>query len=85
MCTFIPNMMFPSLILWLGGLCTDTIANDADTDDDNYAQRENHDYIGSFGIISKEPKITPSLTLDFIFIHTINAVCVISYHNNNKV
>ena len=26
--------------------------------DDNYARRTNHDYIGSFGRIPNEPKIT---------------------------
>ena len=57
MCIFIPNMKFLPLILWLGGLCTH--ADDADTnaDDDNYPQRRNHDYIGSFGITPNEPKI----------------------------
>ena len=53
-------MKFVSLIQCLGGLCTDANVNmDAtnDTDDDNnYARRTNHDNIGSFGIISKEPK-----------------------------
>ena len=61
-CIFISNMRFLSLILWLGGLCTDANnANDpADTDaydTDNYARRTNHDYIGSFGRIPNEPKI----------------------------
>ena len=38
MCIFILNMKFLSLILWLGGLCTDANDADADTDnDDNYA------------------------------------------------
>ena len=46
-------MKFLSLIMWLGGLCTD--ANDAD-DTDNYAPWTNHDYIGSFGRIPNEPK-----------------------------
>ena len=48
-CIFISNMKFLSLIQWLGGLCTDANAN-------NYAQRTNHDYIGSFGKIPNEPK-----------------------------
>ena len=59
MCIFISNMKFLSLILWLGGLCTDA---DADATD-NYAQRTNHDYIGLFGIIPNEPK-TPDWTHD---------------------
>ena len=41
--------------LWLGGLCTDS-DNTTNTDDDNYAQQINHDYIGSFGLIPNEPK-----------------------------
>ena len=53
-------MKFLSLILWLGGLCTDADANNANADDaddtDNYAQQTNHDYIGSFGRIPNEPK-----------------------------
>ena len=61
-CIFILNVKFLSLILWLGGLCTDTnddndTNDNADTDDtDNYAQQKNHDYIGSFGKILNEPK-----------------------------
>ena len=52
-CIFISNMKFLSLILWLGGMCTDN----ADADDtNNYAQWTNHDYIGSFGRILNEPK-----------------------------
>ena len=51
-------MKFLSLILWLGGLCTDTNTDANDTD--NYAQRTNHDYIGSFGRISNEPKTEKS-------------------------
>ena len=54
MCIFIPNMKFLSSILRLGGLCTD--ANDDAGDTDNYAQRTNHDFIGSFGRIPNEPK-----------------------------
>ena len=53
-CIFISNMKFLSLILWLGGLCTDANATDADAN--NYARRTNHDYIGSFGRIPNEPK-----------------------------
>ena len=48
-------MKFLSLILWLGGLCTDSTNDDDDTD--NYARRTNHDYIGSFGRITNEPKM----------------------------
>ena len=57
-CIFTSNMKFLSLILWLGGLCTDADngnANDADNTD-NYARWTNHDYIGSFGRIPNEPK-----------------------------
>ena len=55
-CIIIPNMKFLSWILWLRGLCTDA-DNDANADDtDNYAQRTNHDYIGSIGRIPNEPK-----------------------------
>ena len=51
-CIFISNMKFLSLILWLGGLCTDANDTDNDADDtnanaddtDNYARRTNHDY-----------------------------------------
>ena len=50
-CIFILIMKFLSLILWLGGLCTD--ANDTD----NYTRWTNLDYIGSFGRIPNEPKI----------------------------
>ena len=61
-CIFISNMKFLSLILWLGGLCTDAIddadANDTDANADNYARRTNHDYIGLFGRIPNEPKST---------------------------
>ena len=40
-CIFISNMKFLSLILWLGGLCTD--ANDASTDaDDTYTDDDNN-------------------------------------------
>ena len=42
-------MQFLSLILWLGGLCTDA-------NDDNYARPTIHDYTGSFGIIPNAPK-----------------------------
>ena len=52
-------MKFLSLILWLRGLCTDADddANNTDTNDDNnYALRTNHDYIGSFSIILNELK-----------------------------
>ena len=60
-CRFISNMKFLSLILWLGGLCTD--ADDADANDtDNYARWTNHDDIGWFGRIPNEPK-----TLFFFF------------------
>ena len=31
-CIFISNTKFLSLILWLGGLCTDTNADNADAD-----------------------------------------------------
>ena len=55
-CIFISNMKFLSLILWLGGLCTD--ANNADNPDtDNCAPWTNHDYIGWFGRIPNEPKM----------------------------
>ena len=59
MCIFRLNMKILSLILWLGGLCTDAgdaDYTDADDDDNNYARRTNHDYIGSFGIIPNELK-----------------------------
>ena len=56
-CIFISNMKFLSLILWLGGLCTDaddnTDANNANADavdTNNYARRTNHDYMGLFGM-----------------------------------
>ena len=57
-CIFISNMKFLSLILSLGGLCTDTNnADNTDADDtDKYARWTNHDYIGSFGRIPNEPK-----------------------------
>ena len=57
---YISNMKFLSLILWLGGLCTDADSANATTDDDNtdnYARRKNHDYIRSFGRIPNEPKL----------------------------
>ena len=64
-CIFIPNMKVLSSILWLGGLCTDADNADANTDNahdtDNYAQWTNHDYIGSFGRISNEPKTQETL------------------------
>ena len=66
-CIFILNMKFLSLILWLGGLCTD--ANDADddaNDTDNNEQRTNHDYIGSFGRIPNEPKTDINIYLPIV-------------------
>ena len=33
------------------------------TPDDNYAQRTNHDYIGSFGRIPNEPKTTKTAAI----------------------
>ena len=57
---FISNMRFLSLILWLGGLCTDANADNADNtdtdEDNNYARRTIHDHVGSFCIIPNEPK-----------------------------
>ena len=53
MCIFISNMKFLSLILWLGGLCTD--ADDTDNDN-NRAQWTYHDHIGSSGITPNEPQ-----------------------------
>ena len=50
-------MKFLSLILWLGGLCTDANVTNTDASDtNNYAWWTNHDYIGSFGRIPNEPK-----------------------------
>ena len=50
------NVRILSLILWLGGQCTD--ADDSDNADDanNYARRTNHDYTRSFGIVPKKLK-----------------------------
>ena len=56
MCTLISNIKFRSLILWLGGLCTDDIDTNGTNADDNYARRKNYDYIGPFGMIQDEPK-----------------------------
>ena len=67
MCIFVPNMKFVSVILSLGGLCTDTDADtntDTKADNDNYARRTNHDYTGSFGIIPNEPKCHLAIMLD---------------------
>ena len=50
-------MKFLSLILQLEGYAQMQNDNaDSNNADDNYAQRTNHDYIGSFGIILNEPK-----------------------------
>ena len=57
---FIPNIKSPCSNLWLGRLCTDADANDAnDTDgaDGNHVLRANHDFLGLFCIIPNEPKI----------------------------
>ena len=53
---FLPNMKFLSLILWLGGLCTN--ADSDTTDANNYARRTNDDYTGSLGITPNERKRT---------------------------
>ena len=68
-------MKFLSLILWLGGLCTD--ANDADNANiNNYARRTNHDYIGSFGRKPNEPK-----TVDFKIVKATSGKLQISLTN----
>ena len=66
-CIFISNMKFPSLILWLEGLCTDA------DDTHNYARRTNHDYIGSFGRIPNEPKI---LKINWEKSSAVNMACI---------
>ena len=60
-----PSLKFLSLILWLGGLCTNTDADD--TDNNIYAPRINHDYVGLFGIIPNEPKMD--------FLHKYLRIC----------
>ena len=58
MSIFIPNMKFLSLIMYLGGLCTD-----ADADTDNHARWTNHDYLGLLGIIPTELKTVEELSV----------------------
>ena len=47
-CISVPNMKFICLTLWLGEVCTDANANDANTND-NDAQWTKHDCIRLFG------------------------------------
>ena len=50
-CICVPNMKFLCLILWLGEVCTDTNADDA-----NCGQRKKHDCKRPFGDKANEPK-----------------------------